>query len=195
MFENSTTLEKVKECLPIADVAVANASATARALPVMSPERQELFDTWVNFLEHVSDWKNFVTLTYRDVTPFPDKAWMNFYSLVNHMNARMIGKNYSRKVKHSYFSYAVAMEYQKRDVIHFHFLTDDFLDFDYIHSFWNKKFGFAYIEKIKSKRDVCFYMCKYLLKNGEVTIYKKQQDNFELNKFMRERMRVLRLNQ
>lgn len=158
---------------------------------------RELFETWVTFVNGLSDWVVFVTLTYKDDCPYPDKAWMNYYALISALNKRMFGKSYTRKVGHSYFSYAVAMEYQKRDVPHFHFVADQYLDFSFIHDYWGGKHGFAYIQKIRSSRDVCLYLAKYLLKGGEVSVYKKSYDlegNKALTKDIRDRMEVLRRN-
>jgi len=158
---------------------------------------QELFLEWVSFVNNLSEWVVFVTLTYKDECPYPDKAWMNYYALIADLNRRMFGKNYTRKVGHSYFSYAVAMEYQKRDVPHFHFLADQYIDFNYIHTAWGMKHGFAYIEKIKNSRNVCHYLAKYLLKGGEVSVYKKsynKDENKILTQDIRNRMEVLKWN-
>jgi hypothetical protein len=57
------------------------------------------------------------------------------------------------------------MEYQKRDVVHFHFLADRPLNFELIHAWWNCAAGFAWIEKVKNPDAAALYAAKYLLKS------------------------------
>jgi hypothetical protein len=57
------------------------------------------------------------------------------------------------------------MEYQKRDVVHFHFLADRPLNFELIHAWWNCAAGFAWIEKVKNQEAAALYAAKYLLKS------------------------------
>jgi hypothetical protein len=60
------------------------------------------------------------------------------------------------------------MEYQKRDVVHFHVMVDQPVNFERIHTLWNSWAGFAHTDIIKDKNDVVNYVCKYIVKGGEI---------------------------
>jgi hypothetical protein len=125
----------------------------------------------------MADWKTFSTLTYREETP-PDKALRNLYTLIDMLNQNLIGKRYFRKVGHSYFSYVVGIEYQKRDVIHFHMLTDAPIDFCLLHRVWNSIAGFAWTEIIKDQLATANYVAKYVLKGGDIIPHKAEKPLF-----------------
>jgi hypothetical protein len=133
---------------------------------VVNVETEEinLRDVTAEWLANFKDWKNFNTLTFRD-PKYPDVAYSFWRRLVQILNVDAFGKNYVRRVGHSYFSYVLAMEYQKRDVVHFHFLADRPLNFDLVHAWWGKACGFAWLEKVNDKTAAAVYATKYILKS------------------------------
>lgn len=135
----------------------------------------------VSFVTNLADWKSFVTLTFEEEKA-PDVAQSLFKWFVRFNNAHAFGNHYTRKVGHSYFSYAVGAEYQKRGVLHFHVLVDKPLDFSFVHSTWGQRCGFVWIDtKFKDREAVVGYVCKYVLKGGEIDVYKAKGDYRPVN--------------
>jgi hypothetical protein len=124
----------------------------------------------VEWLLPLRPWSIFITLTFRDEKP-PDVAKALLRRLIRTLNQDVFGKHYVKKVGHSYFSYIYAIEYQRRDVVHFHVLIDRPVNFDRIHILWNSWAGFAWTEIVKDPIDVIDYVCKYICKGGEVYPY------------------------
>ena len=119
----------------------------------------------------LADWKSFLSLTFRDEKT-PDVANSLFKWFVRKNNEHAYGKHYTQKVKHSYFSYVFGLEYQTRDVVHFHALVDQPLDFSYVHRIWGSRCGFAWVDgNIKSKAKAVNYVCKYCVKGGQIEAY------------------------
>ena len=128
---------------------------------------------YADWLLNLKNWVNFLTLTFKDITP-PDVARSKFNYLVQVLNRDAFGKHYVRKVGHSYFSYVLAVEYQRRGVIHFHVLTDRNINYDLLHRYWNIAAGFAWAEPVKDKCKVIAYCSKYCVKGGNVDIYESE---------------------
>lgn len=119
----------------------------------------------------LADWTTFISLTFKEEKT-PDVANSLFKWFVRSMNERAFGKHYTRKVGHSYFSYVVGMEYQTRDVVHFHALVDQPIDFSYVHRTWGQRCGFAWIDgNLESKAAAVNYVCKYCVKGGQIDAY------------------------
>jgi len=78
--------------------------------------RKALREVYATWLEKFAHWKVFATLTFREDRS-PDVALRIFFKLVRLLNQDLYGKNYKRIVKHSYFSYILATEYQLRGAI------------------------------------------------------------------------------
>lgn len=112
-------------------------------------------------------WSTFLTLTFKNETA-PDVANALFRRLVATLNEEVFGRHYTRFVGHSYFSYVVGIEYQKRDVIHFHVLIDRPVNYQRIHTLWNAWAGFGWTEIIKDLDKVVNYVSKYIVKGGEI---------------------------
>jgi len=123
------------------------------------------------WIESKADWKTFLTLTFRDIDKTPDQADKNFRWLIRVLNKEVFGKRYTRIVGHSYFSYMVATEYQKRGAIHLHVLIDRPVNYKLIHEFWNRYFGFAQTTIIRNKYSTCIYAIKYCVKDGDWRLY------------------------
>ncbi|MBN1182210.1 MAG: hypothetical protein JXB49_07975 [Bacteroidales bacterium] len=123
----------------------------------------------------LADWKVGATLTFRDEKPV-DVALSYWKRLIRALNKDAFGNHYVNIVKHSYFSYAYGIEYQKRDVIHFHAIMDKPINFKLIHKFWNAWAGYAWTDIVKSHLGFVSYISKYNLKGGQVESYKAIKD-------------------
>jgi hypothetical protein len=115
-------------------------------------------------------WTTFLTLTFKNETA-PDVANALFKRLISTLNEEVFGKHYTRIVGHCYFSYVIGIEYQKRDVIHFHVLIDRPVDYKKIHTLWNAWAGFGWSEIIVDVDKVVNYVSKYIVKGGEILPY------------------------
>jgi hypothetical protein len=129
--------------------------------------RKLLAEANSGWLWSLRPWSIFITLTFKEEKP-SDIAKALFKRLVRTLNQDVFGKHYSKKVGHSYFSYVLAIEYQRRDVIHFHVLIDRPVNFERIHILWNSWAGFVWTEIVKDQIDVVNYVCKYISKGGEI---------------------------
>lgn len=135
--------------------------------------RKEQRDTWSEWLL-TFQWMQFITLTFKNET-YPDVARQKFMSLVRVLNANLYGKHYTKKVGHSYFSYAVVSENQIRDVIHFHVLVDRPINYDLLHRHWNREAGFAQIQQIREFGPAVKYLTKYVAKGGEIEPFRAKE--------------------
>ncbi len=99
--------------------------------------QKEVAEEYRIWISEMAVWKVFLTLTFENETPV-DRAMEKFKRLVRELNKSVFGKNYTRKVGHSYFSYILAIEKQGRGVIHFHVLIDRAVDFKLIHKWWGE---------------------------------------------------------
>jgi hypothetical protein len=122
--------------------------------------------TWSEWLSK-RDWLIFITLTFREET-HKEIAIRKFYKLIRVLNEKICGKHYTNYVGHSYFSYIAGIEYQIRDVIHFHALIDRPVSFITIHNLWNEWAGFAEVELVKQNENAVHYVTKYITKDGEM---------------------------
>lgn len=123
-----------------------------------------------DWLATLKIWRVFLTLTFKNPIA-PEPAFQIWRRLVCILNQKNFGKHYTRMVHHSYFSYVLGLEYQRRDVVHFHALVDKPLNFDLIHRWWNRAAGFAWIDQIEHYDKAIHYVTKYVTKGGELRIY------------------------
>jgi len=137
--------------------------------------KKALREAYASWLEEFAPWMVFVTLTFRE-DMYRDMALRIFDKLVRLLNQDVYGKNYKRFLKHSYFSYVLAKEYQSRGVIHYHFLADRPLNFKLLHAFWNVHAGYADTQIIKDSTKAVRYVVKYMVKNGDPEIWKATCD-------------------
>lgn len=133
--------------------------------------RKMMKDSNVTWIKGLSNWKNMITLTFKDTVPV-DTAEKKFKSLLKVMNIDIFGKHYNRYYKHNYFGYVKAMEYQKREILHFHIIADQPVNFELIHKYWKCIAGFAWTEIIEQEEQVIEYIAKYLIKGGELDVFK-----------------------
>ncbi len=123
-----------------------------------------------DWLASLKIWRVFLTLTFKNPIA-PEPAFQIWRRLVRILNQKSFGPHYTRLVHHSYFSYVLGLEYQRRDVVHFHALVDKPLNFDLIHRWWNRAAGFAWIDQIEHYDKAIHYVTKYVIKGGELSIY------------------------
>lgn len=128
--------------------------------------KKMLRKTWSEWLS-MRNWRVFLTLTFREET-YPETALRKLKYLIRILNEETFGLRYINYVGHSYFSYIASIEYQKRDVIHFHVLIDRPVNFQTIHKYWNAWAGFAKPELVKLNENAVYYLTKYITKNGEM---------------------------
>jgi hypothetical protein len=128
----------------------------------------------LRFYKTVAFWPVMATLTFRDPVG-PDPAMARWRSLVRVLNESVFGSHYTQKVKHSYFSYLMGIEFQRRDVVHFHALISRPVDFGLIHRWWNKAAGFAWVSQVRDRVASLNYVTKYVLKGGEVLSYRSMK--------------------
>jgi hypothetical protein len=114
-------------------------------------------------------WKSLITLTFKDEIP-EDIARKRFRRLVQILNKECFGNHYTRIVGHSYFSYVLGVELQKRGVIHFHMLVDKPVNFQLVHDYWNRS-GYAWIDKVEDMIKAIRYVTKYVVKGGQLDHY------------------------
>jgi len=132
--------------------------------------RREAYVAWISSL---AEWKVFVTLTFAEDRPL-DSAKSFFRKLLRELNRDLLGRRYYRVVGHSYFSYVLASEYQKRGAIHFHLLADRPLNFRLLHDLWNEWAGFAQTAILDSPSRAVSYVVKYVVKNDDIEIYRSK---------------------
>jgi len=129
--------------------------------------KQEIAQAYVGWLAAAASWRSFITLTYRDPV-HPELAMRHIRQIMRRLNEDLYGNRYRRKVGHSYFSYVIGIEYQKRDVLHFHMLVDQYVNYDLLHKYWGNAHGFVWIEPITDFIGALKYVTKYVFKDGTI---------------------------
>jgi hypothetical protein len=137
-------------------------------------ERVMLREQWEKWIREFSDWQFFVTLTFREIVT-RDQAEHLFRFLVQVMNQELYGNHYMRIVGHSYFSYVAGFEHQKRGALHMHILVDQKIHFELVHSIWQKVAGYAWIEPVNDLARAVSYVSKYVVKDGDLTVWKQRK--------------------
>lgn len=131
--------------------------------------KKELQQAYYEWLAGSAKWKSFLTLTFEQEKA-PDVAYRFLLRLIQVLNFKLFGNNYVQKVGHSYFNYVVGMEFQVRDVVHFHMLVDRPVNYQLVQSWWKTAAGFAWIEKVQDQAAALRYVTKYLCKGGDQNI-------------------------
>lgn len=133
-------------------------------------QRSDLTDAWSNWIADQRAWSAFISLTFKDEIS-QDAALGAWGRLLRVINRGVVGKNYTRIVKHSYFSYCLGLERQTRGVLHIHGIVDRPIDFGLLHRYWNAAAGWAWIGKVSDRQGVVEYLTKYIVKGGEIMPY------------------------
>ena len=144
------------------------------AISVPLANQKELHSGWISFLQRY-EWQWFCTLTFRDMV-HPESADKRFRTLISKLNRSLFGPRWSKKAHETAF-WARGIEYQKREVLHFHALIGCYTkDLDrctirrHWADEWNEMAGFARIEKIRSAKEVARYVTKYVTKGGQIDL-------------------------
>jgi hypothetical protein len=155
-------------------------------------------DDWISWLRAVGfQPKMFLTLTYDNRYSEMPAEWVRgtWKWLVHTLNSRMGGANYRRKFKHSYFSYLMTLEYQKRGALHIHALIEnpnEAIRYMQIQELWSPKFGgrygFAWLSHVPNNKltglnalkagseDAALrYVLKYVLKDSQPIVWIKHR--------------------
>jgi len=153
---------------------------TVQKLPSSGFVKVDLKDAWINFIKRYEPFTWYVTLTFKE-PKHPESADKAFFRWIRHINECLYGRRYREKKKG--VTYIKCMEYQKRDVIHFHCLIGDphlykLKRLDFMKA-WecgcnsSKELvnGFARIFKYDATRGAVNYCSKYVLKGGEIDVY------------------------
>jgi hypothetical protein len=144
-------------------------------------DKQLLCKQWETYVRGFADWKLFATLTFRDFVT-RDQSEHMFRMMVQILNQDLYGNHYMRIVGHSYFSYVVGYEYQKRGALHLHALIDQRVNFDLLHPIWNKMAGWCWVEPVTDLQKVVSYISKYVVKDGDLWVWK--QHKFKMPSFV-----------
>ena len=130
-------------------------------------------DGWIHFLSGYQ-WDWFTSQTFRTPT-HPEAADKAFRMWISQINRSMWGPRWFKKNKSVYW--VRALEWQKRNVLHFHALIShpehDLNDIQkrlYWMDRWNDIAGYARIEKPTSADAVTRYVTKYLVKDGDLEL-------------------------
>lgn len=130
------------------------------------------------FLKELGERINFcwyATLTFREPV-HPESAHKRFMRWIHKLNRKIYGVRYTKRKQG--VRWVRALEWQKRDVIHFHCLIADipeewnpeFKDLRRLHWMdeWYKVNGIARIYPYDKNLGACFYLGKYISKGGEI---------------------------
>lgn len=131
-----------------------------------------LSEAWASYLSRFQ-WDWFVTLTFRE-SRHPEAADKLFRVWLNEINRALYGKRWRQKGQGVYWVRCI--EWQRRDVIHFHVLMSDTQDLNETMrrlscmDRWRDLAGFSKIEKPKQQACVARYCAKYIVKGGEIDV-------------------------
>lgn len=128
-----------------------------------------LKDAWIQLIRRLEPFDWFCTFTFREPV-HPEQANRHLHRFIRELNQVRFGTRYR---KHGLgVWYVNAMEWQKREVLHFHSLIGGGLQsFDRFHwmELWNRDNGFARIYPYAST-GAPGYVSKYVIKGGEIDI-------------------------
>jgi len=153
---------------------------TIQKLPLTGFIKIDLKEAWVEFIKRFEPYEWYVTLTFKE-PKHPEAADKAFIRWIRYINECLYGRRYREREKG--VTYFKCMEYQKRDVIHFHCLIGDphlhkLKRFDFMkaweggcHSTNELVNGYARIVKYDVARGAVNYCSKYVLKGGEIDVY------------------------
>ena len=153
---------------------------TVQKLPLTGFIKVDLKEAWVEFIKRYEPYTWYVTLTFAE-PKHPESADKGFLRWIRHINESLYGRRFREREKG--VTYFKCMEYQKRDVIHFHCLIGDpnlykLKRLDFMKA-WERGChgtnevvnGYARIDKYNASRGAVNYCSKYVLKGGEIDVY------------------------
>lgn len=139
--------------------------------------RQELRQAWVEWISTLDDWQWFAHFTFREPI-HPEQANKRFLRFTRDMNRNLFGRRYGEEGKG--VTWVRGLEYQKRDVIHFHVLYGGGVGvlrrLTYVDKWWNdNNKSISRIQPYNKNKGAVYYMTKYVVKGGEMDIYIPQK--------------------
>lgn len=141
--------------------------------PAVFVTGDQLAAAWADFLGKFT-WQWFCTFTFREAS-HPEAADKVFRLWCNELNRSLYGKRWASKPEAGVY-WVRALEWQKRDVLHYHALMADVADLNATErrlswmDRWNELAGFATIERPKGRVAVSNYVSKYVAKGGEIDL-------------------------
>ena len=95
-------------------------NSTVQKLPSSGFIKVDLKDAWVEFIERFQPYGWFVTLTFKE-SKHPEQADRAFFRWIRKINESLYGRRYRECNKG--VTWIKCIEYQKREVLHFHVLV------------------------------------------------------------------------
>ena len=132
-------------------------------------EKRKIQAAWIEYIEglgeQIGGWEWFGNWTFRKDRS-PENALKLFARLQHQINLVSYGINYQNK-PYLGMSSVIAIEYQNRDVIHFHTLDGHTQNFKRLTAmdYWAKFAGFARVYPFRKKGGAEAYVTKYILKD------------------------------
>jgi len=140
----------------------------------------DLHQAWINFIKTYEPFQWYVTLTFKEPR-HPESCNKAFYRWIRNINEYLYGRRYRENKKG--VTWIKAIEYQRREVVHFHCLVGGpelykLRRLDFMKS-WETDCrntqelvnGYARITKYDHSRGAINYCSKYVLKGGEVDLF------------------------
>lgn len=142
--------------------------------------KPDVHQAWMNFIKSFEPFQWYVTLTFKEPR-HPEACNKAFYRWIRNINQCLYGRRYREKQKG--VTWIKAIEYQRREVIHFHCLVGSpelykLKRLDFMKA-WESDCkntqeiinGYARISKYDHNRGAINYCSKYVLKGGEIDLY------------------------
>ena len=140
-------------------------------LPGEMTQSQLLQEAWIELLEPFGfQW--FCTLTF-ELNLHPEAGFKKFRRFTNEINRALYGRRWMKSAQGG-IHWVVALERQKRGVIHFHALMGSPEDLNQVArrlswmDRWEQLAGFARIEPIRDNTAVRRYVTKNVIKGGDI---------------------------
>lgn len=139
-------------------------------LSQLKPYKYRVHDGWAEFIGRYH-WEWFVTLTFTDDI-HPEAALKSMHVWKSKLNREVFGHRWNEKKPYGVY-WVVAIEYQKRGVLHLHLLISGVgntrrLSYMDIWAEMGNKNGWARIEPVDKNDAVSMYLTKYVTKDGEI---------------------------
>lgn len=133
--------------------------------------KQRLRESWVEWISQLEDWEWYCHFTFREPV-HPEQANKRYLRFMRDLNRNLYGRRYGDKG--GGVPWVRGLEWQQRDVIHFHGLIGGGVSvlrrLAYMDR-WNEENGFARIQPYDKEKGAIYYMVKYILKGGEIDLY------------------------
>lgn len=162
------------------------APTTGLRQPGEKTERELLQEAWIALLEPFGfQW--FCTLTF-ELNVHPESGLKKFKRFTNEINRALYGRRWM-KTNQGGIHWVVALERQKRGVIHFHALMGAHEDLNVVArrlswmDRWQVLAGFARIEPIRDNTAVRRYVTKYVVKGGDIEFSQNLRQPQQLDLF------------